>query len=205
MTIWKHTEVGHSQDATKDLKKIFSDTFVFPFPKPIGLIERLCSLYGNKSSLILDFFAGSGTTGHAVLELNKKDGGKRRFILCQLNEKTDTTPNGIAYDVTAPRLRRIMTGTCYDGTADFPWIKSNEPYGNNLEVTEIDHVFNAETTEGKTPFDVIDETLYGQPRFKTLREKAEWVCSNFQHTQYAAEGDKEWEQRKRETDHATGC
>ena len=203
MTIWKYTDVGHSQDATKDLKKIFSDTFVFPYPKPVGLMKRICSLYGNKDAIILDFFAGSGTTGHAVLDLNEKDKGNRQFILCQLNEKTDTTPKGIAYDVTAKRLKRIMTGECYDGTKNFKWAQENLPYGDNLDVYEIAEVANDCAIEGKTPFDVIGETLYGQAKFETLREKIAWVCSNFAHTQQYLENYEEWEKRKRELDHAT--
>ena len=107
------------------------------------------------------------------------NGGNRTFILCQMNEKTDTTPNGIAYDVTAKRLKRIMTGECYDGTKDFEWIKKNKPYGGNLDVYEIDRVADFEYTEGKSPFDVIDETLYGLPRFATLQEKIDWVCTHF--------------------------
>ncbi|MBP5306854.1 MAG: site-specific DNA-methyltransferase [Paludibacteraceae bacterium] len=210
MTIWKHTEVGHSQSATKDLKRIFGDSFVFPYPKPIGLIYRLISLYSKEDSIILDFFAGSGTTGHAVLDLNRndaKDGdllngkaseGNRTFILCQLNEKTDTTPNGIAYDVTSKRLKRIMTGECYDGTKDFEWIKKNKPYGGNLDVYEIEGVSNFEWTEGKTPFDMIDETLYGKKKFATVREKIDWVCQNFDKTQKYVENDEEWTTRIQE-------
>ena len=164
---------------------------VFDYPKSMWLLRRIIELSSKPDSIILDFFAGSGTTGHAVLDLNKSEekegdlfadtntGGNRTFILCQMNEKTDTTPNGIAYDVTARRLKRIMTGECYDGTKDFEWIKKNKPYGGNLDVYEIDKVADFEYTEGKSPFDVIDETLYGQTRFATLQEKIEWVCSHF--------------------------
>lgn len=148
----------------------------------------------NPDAIILDFFAGSGTTGHAVLDLNK-DEGNRTFILCQLNEKTDTTPNGIAYDVTAKRLKRIMTGECYDGTKDFKWIKENKPYGGNLDVYDLATVANFADTEGKTPFDVVDETLYGQEKFQTLREKVEWVCGNFSNAQKNVENDDELKRR----------
>ena len=198
MTIWKYNEVGHSQDATKDLKSIFGDEFMFPYPKPIGLMKRICSLYGNKDSIILDFFAGSGTTGHAVLALNEQDKGQRRFILCQLNEKTDTTPNGIAYDVTSKRLKRVMTGECYDGNRNFKWAQDNLPYGGNLDVYEIERVSNANAIKGQTPFDVIDETLYGQEKFATLREKINWVCANFAHTQMTVENDEDWRMRTKE-------
>ena len=137
----------------------------------------------SKSSVVLDFFAGSGTTGQAVLELNKEDQGNRQFILVTNNEVTETTPNGIAYDVTSKRLKRVMTGECYDGTNDFKWIKENKPYGGKLDVYEIREVSNNCAVKGKTPFDVIDETLYGLEKFKSTREKIEWVCKNFSHTQ----------------------
>ena len=87
---------------------------VFDYPKPVSLISYLVSLVNKPNSLILDFFGGSGTTGHGILELNKC-GEKHSFILVQLNEITPDTPNGIAYDVTSKRLKRIMTGKCYDG------------------------------------------------------------------------------------------
>jgi adenine-specific DNA-methyltransferase len=168
-------------EGTTDLKDM--ELNVFKNPKPKSLITYLIKSINNPDSLILDFFAGSGTTGHAVLDLNKQDGGNRTFILCQLNEETETTPNGIAYDVTSKRIKRIMTGECYDGTKDFKWLEKNEPYGGNLDVYEIDSVSNFEWTEGKTPFDVIDETLYGKEKFATVREKIEWVCGNFDKTQ----------------------
>ncbi len=171
-----------TRDGTKQLDSIFPQR-QFGFPKPKQIIEELLKQVTVEDSIVLDFFAGSGTTGHAVLDLNEKDGGNRQFILCQLNEKTDTTPNGIAYDVTSKRLKRIMTGECYDGSKDFKWIADNKPYGGNLDVYEIASVANFEVSEGKTPFDVIDETLYGCPKFQSLKEKIEWVCSNFSNTQ----------------------
>ena len=177
---------GQNQDGSDELKSIFGindDSTIFDNPKPVLLISNLIKCTMKEDSLILDFFAGSGTTGHAVLDLNKQDGGNRTFILCQLNEKTETTPKGIAYDVTSKRLKRIMTGECYDGTKDFKWLEKNEPYAGNLDVYEIDSVSNFEWTEGKTPFDVIDETLYGKEKFATVREKIEWVCGNFDKTQ----------------------
>ncbi len=190
-TIWLSEEVGHNQSATKEVIAIFGERGKFDFPKPTQLIQQLLQISSNPESVVLDFFAGSGTTAQAVLELNRSEKvegdlitaglpeGNRTFILCQMNEKTDITPNGIAYDVTAKRLKRIMTGECYDGTKDFEWIKKNKPYGGNLDVYEIDKVADFEYTEGKSPFDVIDETLYGLPRFATLQEKIDWVCTHF--------------------------
>jgi len=164
---------------------------VFDYPKSPFLLKRVFELSSKADSVVLDFFAGSGTTGHAVLDLNKQDGGDRTFILCQMNEKTDTTPSGIAYDVTSKRLKRIMTGSCYDGSTDFEWARKNEPYGGNLDVYEIGQVANFEASEGKTPFDVIDETLYGKERFSTLKEKVAWVCGNFANTQKQLENSDE--------------
>ena len=91
----------------------------------------------NKNAVVLDFFAGSGTTGQAVLELNKEDDGQRQFILVNTNEITNTTPNGIVSDVTSKRLKRVMTGECYDGTTGCKWIEKNTPLGGNLLVLDI--------------------------------------------------------------------
>lgn len=88
MTLWKHSEVGHSQDATKDLAKLFDGKKYFDYPKPVDLIKRCISLYTSPDSLILDFFSGSATTAHAVMQLNAEDGGKRKYICVQLPEAT---------------------------------------------------------------------------------------------------------------------
>lgn len=87
MTIWRFKEVGSSQDASRNLKKLFDDKAFFEYPKSVPLIERCIQLYSNKKSLILDFFSGSATTAHAVMQLNAEDGGKRNFIMVQLPEE----------------------------------------------------------------------------------------------------------------------
>lgn len=87
MTIWKHQDVGHSQKASQDLKKLFDNNAYFTYPKPIELIKRLLELYSNKDSLILDFFSGSATSAHAVMQLNAEDGGNRKFIMAQTYEE----------------------------------------------------------------------------------------------------------------------
>ena len=89
MTIWKYSEVGHSQDAKQNLKKLFDGKSFFDYPKSVELIKRCIQLYSNESSIIIDFFSGSATTAHAVMQLNAEDGGKRKFIMVQLPEKTD--------------------------------------------------------------------------------------------------------------------
>ena len=179
-TLWN--DLPENSSASKELEKIFMQRELFDNPKPTELIKR-CFDIGPKNAIVLDFFAGSGTAGQAALELNNSDGGNREFILIQNNEVTDKNPNGIAYDITAKRLKRVMTGSCYDGTNSFEWIKDHTPLGDNLDVYEIAEVANFEAAEGKTPFDVIDETLYGVEKFATIQEKVEWVCNNFEATQ----------------------
>lgn len=182
-----------NEHATEQLEQVLGSN-PFDNPKPVGLIQKLilATTYDKKESVILDFFAGSGTTGQSVLAQNKNDLGQRQYLLCQVNEITEKNPHGIALDVTAPRLKRIMTGSCYSkstrypfytGCNDFPWLKDNEPYGGSLNVYEIESVSNAEHVCGKTPFDVIDETLYGKEKFDNLEDKIRWVCENFEVTQ----------------------
>ena len=176
------SDIGRTELGSLELKSIMNDK-VFLYPKSTLFIKTLINLHPNKYAKVLDFFAGSGTTGQAVLELNKQDGGNRQFILCQLDEVTDTTPNGIVKDVTSKRLKRVMTGECYDGNKEFNWIKENEPLGGSLDVYEIDSVANNESTEGQTAFDAIDETLYGKEKFTNIQDKIDWVCSNFENCQ----------------------
>ena len=183
-----------NKDGSLMLNSIFCNNttaHIFGYPKPVELIKWCISLHPNPNAIVLDFFAGSGTTGQAVLDLNREDNGNRAFILCTNNEITDVNPNGIAVDVTSERLRRIMTGKTSAGMSDFDWLKKNEPYGDNLEVLDIETVANNEMTPGKTPFDVIDETLYGLPKFETLNKKIVWVCQNFDRTQRYLEDEKE--------------
>jgi hypothetical protein len=95
MTIWKYGEVGHSQDASKALKELFDNKMVFDYPKTIELIKRCIELYSKKDSIILDFFSGSATTAHAVMQLNAEDCGNRKYILVQLPEKIE--PKSVAF------------------------------------------------------------------------------------------------------------
>ena len=94
MTIWKYSDVGHSQDAAQKLKQLFDGHDFFDYPKPIELIKRCIQLYTRTDSIVLDFFSGSATTAHAVIRQNFQDvfdgkKGKRKFIMVQLPEKTD--------------------------------------------------------------------------------------------------------------------
>ncbi len=101
---WPHEEVGHTDEATKEILAIFEGKTEFDTtPKPTRLIQRIFQIATDKDSLILDSFAGSGTTGHAMLKQNSEDGGNRRFILVEMDEN-------IARTVTAQRVRRVALG-----------------------------------------------------------------------------------------------
>ena len=103
ISIWLHTEVGHNQQAKQELKQIFNEVDLpFDTPKPVSLIKRIIQLSANKNDIILDSFAGSGTTAQAVLELNKEDGGNRKFILVEQEDYANT--------ITAERVRRVIKG-----------------------------------------------------------------------------------------------
>lgn len=119
---------GVNEEASKELKEILNKN-KFSYPKPVSFIKYLLSMYFdtnnnvfNKDITVLDFFAGSGTTGQAVLELNKEDNGNRRFILCTNNE------NGIMEDVCYPRLKTVIKGKKEDGTHYSDGIKANLRY-----------------------------------------------------------------------------
>lgn len=104
LTVWTYEEVGHNQIGKQDLKNIFSErTDIFDTPKPTSLIERVLQIGTEKDSIILDSFAGSGTTAHAVLNLNQQDGGNRKFILVEM-DKT------IAETITSERNKRVIQG-----------------------------------------------------------------------------------------------
>ncbi len=95
-TIWKYDEVGHNQDGIRQLRALLPDTR-FTSPKPVGLIERVVRVGNGRTTL--DYFAGSGTTGHAVINLNREDGGRRKFILVEQGDYFDT--------VLLPRLKKV--------------------------------------------------------------------------------------------------
>lgn len=121
-TIWYRTEVGDTQEGTKDMKSVFGGKAPFDNPKPVRLIERVLKLASTTESVILDFFAGSGTTAQAVLELNKQDGGQRSFILCTNNE------NNICSEVTYPRINTVISGKRQDGSTYSEGIPANLKY-----------------------------------------------------------------------------
>jgi site-specific DNA-methyltransferase (adenine-specific)/adenine-specific DNA-methyltransferase len=101
-TIWAHSDAGHNHEARDEIKALIgADSF--DTPKPTRLIQRILQIATDKDALVLDSFAGSGTTGHAVLKQNAEDSGNRRFILVEMDDN-------IARNVTAERVKRVATG-----------------------------------------------------------------------------------------------
>ncbi len=119
-TIWTEKEFFTNKGSTT-LKNLFGDKR-FSYPKPLELIIEILRAVSKSNSVILDFFAGSGTTGQAVMELNQQDGGQRKFILCTNNE------NGICENVTYQRLKTVITGKRADGSTYSEGIPSNLMY-----------------------------------------------------------------------------
>jgi adenine-specific DNA-methyltransferase len=124
-TILKYTDVGHSQEGKKELKELFPEGTPFDTPKPIRLLKRLITLSGKQNFISLDFFAGSSTTAHAVMQLNAEDGGNRQFIMVQLPEACDAQSEAAKAgystiaEISKERIRRagkkILEGDCHEG------------------------------------------------------------------------------------------
>jgi adenine-specific DNA-methyltransferase len=115
-TVWDHSEVGHTQEAKQEYLQILSGTEVFTTPKPVALLRKIFHVATNPGDLILDSFAGSGTSAHAILELNKQEKQKRNFILVQMPYDTKENQRNninIARAITAERVRRVIKGYSY--------------------------------------------------------------------------------------------
>ena len=161
---WPFEETGHTDEASRLLKIMFGGTAVFDTPKPPRLIERILHVVGDRKAIVLDSFAGSGSTAHAVLNMNKADGGNRKFILIEMMDYADS--------ITAERVRRVIDGygegnKAVEGTGgDFTFYELGQPLllpdGNlNEEVdTELirEYVWYMETKRPMKP--VSSENAY---------------------------------------------
>jgi len=137
---WHYENVGHTQEATSELKKILGSSKLFDTPKPTRLIEHILKISTEKNSIVLDSFAGSGTTAHAVLNLNQADGGERKFILVEMED--------YAEKITAERVRRV------GGSFDFYEVGEPLMIGDNLnEKVDKEKIFAyIWFTETHTPY-----------------------------------------------------
>ena len=154
------SDIDGNKKATRDIRDIFSNENIkFDFPKPIALIERILQLYSDSDTIVLDSFAGSGTTAHAVLNMNKADGGSRKFILIEMGEYADT--------ITALRVKRVIDGYGKDKKAvpgtggSFSYYELGEPIfapdgemlNESIGTEEIrKYVYFTETREPLEPY-----------------------------------------------------
>ncbi len=152
-TIWYHKDVGSNRTSKAEVNSCLTETNSFNTPKPSKLIERVLRIAAEKNSIILDSFAGSATTAHAVLNLNKKDGGNRKFILIEMEEYAET--------ITAERVKRVIKGygTTEGSGGSFDYYELGQPLfnedGNLNETVGIEkirqYVFYTETKSSYSP------------------------------------------------------
>ena len=153
--LWQYSDTGHTDEAKKTLLSIFDGKATFDTPKPARLIEMVIKVACDKESIILDSFAGSGTTAHAVLNMNKQDGGNRKFILIEMMDYADS--------ITAERVRRVINGygdgkKAVEGTdGDFSYFELGQPIFNgemlNEEIGEDEIRKYVYFTETKQPLE----------------------------------------------------
>jgi adenine-specific DNA-methyltransferase len=200
-TLWTHSEVGHTQEAKKEILELLDfakPQDVFSTPKPTRLLDRILQIGCDAKGIVLDIFAGSGTTGHAVLKANAADGGTRRFILVSNSEATAEEPEkNLCRDVCAERVRRVAQGyPKADGTAvaglggGFAYLRSRRVPVS--ELLDLDHpavwtALQLRHLEGLAPYDAAapfqwaeegDTSLCYVPRFRqedlaALRERVD--------------------------------
>jgi adenine-specific DNA-methyltransferase len=147
-TWWSNDEVGHNQEATKELNGLFGPGVEFTTPKPVQLIKRIFRLTtdAEKSTLALDFFAGSGTTAHAVMNLNREDGGRRKYILVEMADYFD--------DVLLPRVKKVAFSSEWkDGVAQEDG-QGMSHFVKYYELEQYEEVLRkAQYVEDAAPFD----------------------------------------------------
>ena len=118
-TLWYNKDVESNRQAIATIKQIFGSEKTFTNPKPVKLIQRIIQITGDDSSVVLDFFAGSGTSLHATMQLNAEEGGHRKCILVTSNE------NNICEDVTYERNKRVIDGYTTPNGVEVPGLKAN--------------------------------------------------------------------------------
>jgi adenine-specific DNA-methyltransferase len=176
LTIWTYDKVGHSQDAKKNLNKLFNNKSYFEYPKSLKLIKMMIELNTQKNDIILDFFSGSGTTAHATMQLNAEDGGNRKYIMVQLPESTkeDSEAYKDGYknlcEIGKERIRRAgekikeenkNTENLDTGFKVFKLDSSNiKPWNPDFKDIEKDiKMFEDNIVEGRNGLDIVYEIM----------------------------------------------
>lgn len=162
--LWQFSEVGHTDEAKKEMLAIFDGKATFDTPKPRRLLEFVLKVAGAEDALVLDSFAGSGTTAHAVLNMNKADGGHRKFILIEMMDYADS--------ITAERVKRVIDGygsgkSAVAGTGgNFSYYELGEPLmigdvlNENVGVEKIREYVYFTDTKSRLPEAHPDEPYY---------------------------------------------
>lgn len=173
-TILKNTEYGHTHEATEEIKQIFGSK-AFPTPKPCRLVEGLIDLVAPVDGIVLDSFAGSGTTAHAVLRSNKRNNFNRKFILVECENYAD--------EITAERVRRIINGYSFSGVVTEDLHTESITFTSLKKSNKIlDNIKSIENLDGHR-FDVIKKeikdgilTVYGE---KAIKKKVDGLGGSF--------------------------
>lgn len=176
-TLWLAREVGDTEGSKKQLLEIFSERSELGIhaPKPHELVERVIGISTNPNSIVLDSFAGSGTTGHAVLAANRKDGGNRRFILVECEGYADT--------LTAERIRRVINGYKFTGTQRTELLSEKLTWTNFKKANELlEKVESISTLEG-ADYDTVKKEIKNGVLVLTgerkIKEEAPGIGGNF--------------------------
>lgn len=167
------SKLGRTELGTLELKKILKEK-LFDYPKYTGLIKYFVSMHQNKNAIVLDFFAGSGTTGHAVELLNKEDGGNRTYILCTNNE------NGICENITYQRLSKIQEELPHNLKylkTDFISKENYEMYEelekHMIEMIELEEGYGIKSERysivmNEEELDILEENISNMPKLCTI-------------------------------------
>lgn len=151
ITWWSYEEAGHNDAANRELGELFQSKTPFDTPKPVKLIKLILQIASNKNQedIIFDFFAGSATLSHAVLELNKEDGGNRKFILVQLPELCDENSEAAKAgyktiaDISRERIRRVIKKIETELTEESKKKAEQIDFGDTPEIKPLDLGFKA--------------------------------------------------------------
>lgn len=171
---WTHGEVGHTDEAKKQIER-FGLEVAFDTPKPVRLVSRVLDIASNPDAIILDSFAGSGTTAHAVLEANKRDGGNRKFILVEMEDYADK--------LTAERVRRVINGYDFTGTQrtellreKLNWSKLQKADNLTEQVEKIENLHGHEYDKIKKEVKDGELIVTGE---KAVKDRAEGLGGEF--------------------------
>lgn len=166
-TMWHWSDVGSTRHSKSELVRIFSDRTtddLFVTPKPVALVERVLQVGASPDALVLDSFAGSGTTAHAVLKANAKDGGTRRFILVEGEDYADR--------LTAERVRRAIKGYAWVGTQRETLLEEKITYTQFKKAEEwLRKVEAIKAREGLAEGDLAEQVTKGRKRFDEINVK----------------------------------